>query len=206
MTKLNKDILEKDELEKYIILIEKQRHDFMNELQVIYGYLQMRRPEVALEYIDRLSKENKIISEIYKLQDDGFSLCLEGNIKKLWASEIKVEIDIEISNFKNKIFEEQYNKKSDLVDAIFTELEDTNQNFVYIYIFEDDLGESLLITNDESISGDINCIDEWQQIDIKIDGLRIFECSFDNNIAYRLIFSAVGDVSACGDVSTYSVG
>jgi len=34
-----------------------------------------------------------------------------------------------------------------LVNTIFTELEDTNQNFVYIYIFEYDLGESLLNAN-----------------------------------------------------------
>jgi hypothetical protein len=176
------------ELENYIGLLRKQRHDFMNDLQVIYGYLQMKRPQSALEYIDRLSKENEIISEIYKLQDNGFSLCLENNIKKLWANEVKVEIDIEISNFKNKIFENGYNKKSDLVNTIFMELEDTDVNFVYIYIFQDELGESLLITNNEAMSDEISWMDEWQQIDMKIDNLRIYRCGFDNNIAYRLIF------------------
>ena len=93
------------ELESYIGLLRKQRHDFMNDLQVIYGYLQMMRPQGALEYIDRLSKENETISEIYRLQDNRFSLCLETNINRLWANEVKVEVDIEITNFKNKIFE-----------------------------------------------------------------------------------------------------
>jgi len=176
------------ELENQISLLRKQRHDFMNDLQVIYGYLQMKRPQGALEYIDKLSRENQIISEIYKLQDNGFSLCIENNIKKLWANEVKVEIDIEISNFRNKIFENGYNKKSDLVNTIFMELEDTNLNFVYIYIFEDELGESLLITNNEVMIGEISWMDEWQQIDIEIDDLRIYRCGFDNNIAYRLIF------------------
>lgn len=176
------------ELENYISLLRKQRHDFMNDLQVIYGYLQMKRPQGALEYIDRLSKENEIISEIYKLQDNAFSLCLENNIKKLWANEVKLEIDIEISNFKNKIFENGYNKKSDLVNTIFMELEDTNVNFVYIYIFEDELGESLLIANNEAMIGETSWMDEWQQIDMEIDDLRIYRCGFDNNIAYRLIF------------------
>jgi sensor histidine kinase regulating citrate/malate metabolism len=83
----------------------------MNDLQVIYGYLQIKKPQGAMEYIDKLSKQNQIISEIYKLQDNGFSLCLENNVKKLWANEVKVEIDIEISNFKKKIFEESYKKK-----------------------------------------------------------------------------------------------
>ncbi|MBK5241577.1 Spo0B domain-containing protein [Clostridium sp.] len=177
-----------NELENYISLLRKQRHDFMNDLQVIYGYLQMKRPHGALEYIERLSKENEMISEIYKLQDNGFSLCLESNIKKLWASEIKVELDIEISNFKNKVFEIEYNKKSDLVNTIFIEIEETNQNFVYIYIFEDELGESLLITNNVAMSDEISWMDEWQQIDVEIDHLRIYKCGFGNNIAYRLIF------------------
>ena len=177
-----------NELEDYVSLHRKQRHDFMNDLQVIYGYLQMKRPVEALGYIDRLSKENEIISEIYRLQDNGFSLCLENNIKKLWADDIKVEIDIEISNFKNKIFENDYNKKSDLVNTIFIEIEDTNVNFVYIYIFEDELGESLLITNNEAMIGEISWMNEWQQIDMEIDDLRIYRCGFDNNIAYRLIF------------------
>ena len=190
------------ELESYIKLLRKQRNDFMNDLQVIYGYLQMKKPQCALDYIDRLSKENQIISEIYKLQDDGFSLCLESNIKRLWANEIKVEIDIEISNFKNEIFENEYNKKSDLVNTIFMELEDTNQNFIYIYIFEDKLGESLFIANNEVMSDEISWMDEWQQIDVDIDDIRIYKCSFDNNVAYRLIFNSCGDISTIGDIST----
>lgn len=177
-----------NELEDYVSLHRKQRHDFMNDLQVIYGYLQMRRPQEALEYIDKLSKENEIISEIYRLQDNRFSLCLENNIKKLWADDVKVEIDIEISNFKNKVFENDYNKKSDLVNTIFVEIEDTNVNFVYIYIFEDELGESLLITNNEDMADEMNWMNEWQPIDIEIDDLRIYKCGFDNNIAYRLVF------------------
>lgn len=176
------------ELENYISLLRRQRHDFMNDLQVIYGYLQMKRPQNALEYIDRLSKENEMISEIYKLQDNRFSLCLEDNIVRLWANEVKVEIDIEISNFKNGIFENEYNKKSDLVNTIFMEIEKTNLNFVYIYIFEDELGESLLITNNEAMVGEISWMDEWQQIDTDIDDLGIYKCGFNNNIAYRLVF------------------
>ena len=175
------------ELESYINLLRRQRHDFMNDLQVIYGYLQMKRPQGALEYIDRLSKENEIISGIYRLQDNGFSLCLENNIKKLWANEVKVEIDIEIENFKKKIFETSYDKKSDLVNTIFTEVECTNMNFVYIYIFEDELGESLLITNNESMSDEISWMDEWQKLDKEVDDLIVYRCAFDNNLAYRLL-------------------
>ena len=57
-----------NESEDFINVLRKQRHDFMNDLQVIYGYLQIKRPQGALDYIDRLSKQNEIISEIYKYQ------------------------------------------------------------------------------------------------------------------------------------------
>ena len=177
-----------NELENYINLLRKQRHDFMNDLQVISGYLQIKKPQGALDYINRLSKENEIISDIYKLQDNGFSLCLENNIKRLWANEVNVEIDIEISNFKYKIFDIEYNKKSDLVNTIFMEIETSDLNFVYIYIFEDELGESLLLTNSEAMVGEISWMEEWRQIDIEIVDLRIYKCGFDNNIAYRIIF------------------
>ncbi|MGH4139276.1 Spo0B domain-containing protein [Clostridium sp.] len=177
-----------NELEEYISLLRKQRHDFMNDLQVIYGYLQIKRPQGALDYIEKLSKENQIISEIYKLEDNRFSLCLESNIKKLWANEVKVEVDIEISNFKNKIFVNEYTKKNDLVNTIFMEVEKTNKKFVYIYIFQDELGESLLVTNNESMIGDISWMEEWQQINTQIDDFKIYRYGFDNNIAYRLIF------------------
>jgi glycyl-tRNA synthetase (class II) len=116
-----------------------------------------------------------------------YGIALKNNIKKLWANEIKVEIDIEISNFKNKIFENEYNKKSDLVNTIFIEIEATEQNFVYIYIFQDELGESLLIANNEAMSDEISWMDEWQQLDMEIDDF-VYRCGFDNNIAYRLIF------------------
>ena len=198
-----------NELENYISLLRKQRHDFMNDLQVIYGYLQIKRPQGAIEYIDRLSKQNETISEIYKLQDNGFSLCLENNVKKLWANEVKVEIDIEISNFKNKIFENKYSKKNNIVntifkriiDTIFIEIENINQNFVFIYIFEDELGESLLITNNQAMYDEISWMDEWEKvdIDIEIDDLRIYKCSFDNDVAYRLIFGTSDDVDILGN-------
>jgi hypothetical protein len=68
------------------------------------------------------------------------------------------------------------------------EIEASDQNFAYIYIFQDELGESLLLTNNEVMIGEISWMDEWQQIDVEIDNLKIYKCSFDNNIAYRFIF------------------
>jgi hypothetical protein len=37
-------------------LLRKQRHDFLNHLQVIYGLLQLSKMERALEYIDGMLK------------------------------------------------------------------------------------------------------------------------------------------------------
>jgi len=42
---------------KFLEVIRAQRHDFINHLQVISGYLQLDKKETALSYIEQLSKE-----------------------------------------------------------------------------------------------------------------------------------------------------
>ncbi|HHV65138.1 MAG TPA: histidine kinase [Peptococcaceae bacterium] len=44
-----------------------QRHDFLNNFQVIKGYLQMDMPQKALEYLDEVILELRTQQEIYKL-------------------------------------------------------------------------------------------------------------------------------------------
>ncbi len=49
--------MDKNELftdKEVITLLRKQRHDFINHVQVIYAYLQMNKQEKAEEYIDKL--------------------------------------------------------------------------------------------------------------------------------------------------------
>jgi sensor histidine kinase regulating citrate/malate metabolism len=52
--------------EETITLLRRQRHDFINHLQVIHAMLQMGRTEKTLIYIEELAKDPKLVSDVLK--------------------------------------------------------------------------------------------------------------------------------------------
>ncbi|MFD3157621.1 Spo0B domain-containing protein [Haloimpatiens sp. FM7330] len=169
--------------------LRKQRHDFMNDIQIIYGYLQTQNSDKAKEYIKSISKKNEIISSIYSLGDNFLGLCLEKNLKKLWSKEVEVSLDIEINELKESIFKEYFDKKCDLANNIFNELENNKCKFVYIYLYEDELGKNMFISNNEDMVDELNWMEQWEKISSDIDKLLFYKCYYDDNLAYRIIFS-----------------
>lgn len=49
--------------EAIVLALRKQRHDFINHLQVIHALLQLGKQQRALEYIDELAKNPRLISD-----------------------------------------------------------------------------------------------------------------------------------------------
>lgn len=175
-----------DNLDNYIHLIRKQRHDFINDLQVIYGYLQIGKINDGLQYIEKLNEENKIISSVYALGDNALGLCMEENIKRIIQKDIHIEIDMEIEEFYHNFFYKNYAKKQNLVNNIFNKFENNNTRCLYIYFFEDKLGQSILLCNDESIKDELNWMESWQKIKIELNDLNLYKCICGNNIGYRI--------------------
>ncbi|WP_125152593.1 Spo0B domain-containing protein [Clostridium rectalis] len=173
---------------EFIDILREQRHDFMNELQIIYGYLQIQKEDNAREYIKELSERSNKISELYSLGDNILGYILELNIRKLWLSSVKVSLDIEISRLNKEPFLNEYNKKFDLVNNIFKEIKHEEIEMVYVYFFEDDIGQSLLISNDESMLDEINWMENWDELHTDISDLQLCKCNYGENIAYRIIF------------------
>ncbi|MCY6484283.1 Spo0B domain-containing protein [Clostridium aestuarii] len=173
---------------EYISNLRKQRHDFMNDIQVIYGYLQLEREEQAKKYIEVMIKQNEQISSIYALGDEHFGFFIENVLKDLKNREIELDINIEINEFSKKVFASEYNKKIDLVNNIFNELENNKCKFIYIYIFEDELGQSLLIANNELAADELEWMEEWKKIDLNINDINLYKYIFNNEYAYRLTF------------------
>ena len=48
------DIIITEEMEK---VLRRQKHDFINHIQVIHAYLQIGKPQKALAYLDDLTKK-----------------------------------------------------------------------------------------------------------------------------------------------------
>ena len=86
-----------DIVKKSIDMLRKQRHDYMNKIQVIYGLLQMRRYKEAENYIVGMLEENNSISEICSLGDEYFSFCFGHVVELLRNQCIDVCFNIEIA-------------------------------------------------------------------------------------------------------------
>lgn len=175
--------------DNFVNELRKTRHDFMNDIQVIYGYLQLDKKDEAMKYIDEISINNRVISKIYALGDERFGFVMEKLLKSFKEKDISVEVDIEIDSFSKKVFELEYNKKLNLVNNIISEFENNKCKFVYIYIFQDELGESLLIASGESCANELDWMEDWGIIQSEIEDIKLHKYRYNNNFAYRLTFT-----------------
>lgn len=177
-----------EEIEKFIYEFRKQRHDFMNYVQIICGYLELDKKEEAKRYINKIIGENKNISKIYSLGDQYLGFSLEKIIKSLYEKDIEFEIDVEINELSRNVFQEEYYRKQKILNDILCELENNKFKFVYIYIFEDDLGESILLANGESSANELEWMEEWEEVNIDLTDMKLHKYVYGNNLAYRLTF------------------
>lgn len=178
-----------EELHNFIDMLREQRHDFMNNVQVIYGYLQIGKKDEALKYIEKIADENQNISKLYALGDKSLAFSLEVAIKNLWKKGFLVEVDFEIESLSKEMFLNEYHKKNNIVNTIFKEMENSKFNFVYIYFFQDELGESLLICNSEACVNELDWMEDWEEIEAKLGDINIHKYFNNEKKAYRLTFN-----------------
>lgn len=65
-----------EELAVCLEIIRRQRHDFLNHLQVLSGLLQLRKPEQALAYIREITQQCEKISGILHLKSPKLALTM----------------------------------------------------------------------------------------------------------------------------------
>lgn len=122
-----------------------QRHDFMNYMQVIFGYIQINKPDNASEYIKKINSRMITLSRIFNLESSYLGILLQnliGTIYKLGAEIIfeneinyidKVVFSKNITNIKlcfetvklklEKLFSENFS------DTVFINISGTAENF-----------------------------------------------------------------------------
>lgn len=176
-----------DKFDEFTKHIRKQRHDFMNELQVVYGYIQVEKHEEAKKYIQKVVDSNSKISEIYSLNDICLGILMEKNLKILMNQDIEVDLFIELDTFEDK-FEKYYHKKMVLVNNIFNEIAYNKYKFVHIYIFENELGKSILISSNESVVDELEWMEEWVEIQCGIKDMSLHKYNYNEEVGYRLTF------------------
>lgn len=133
--------VEGDYFDKYVIeQMRLQRHDFMNYLQVIYGYIQINKPQEAINYIKSINKYMAAASRVYSLECDEFAVIFQEFVNKCFIHKIELELDIGIEyitcdNFSKDIDRKRnfFCKVTDKLLDIIDSLEGFNQ-ILYIYI------------------------------------------------------------------------
>jgi sensor histidine kinase regulating citrate/malate metabolism len=84
------------DLEKLLEVIQVQRHDFLNHLQVISGFLQLNRFEQAQVYIKEISREMAVSSKISRIKNPEVTAALLTGLNE--ASKYQIMLDVAVDS------------------------------------------------------------------------------------------------------------
>ncbi len=133
--------MENNYIEKYVIeQMRLQRHDFMNYLQVIYGYIQINKPAEAINYIKNINKYMIALSKIFNLECDTLGMFFQEFISKCNKFYIEIEIDLRIEYISCEHFSKDIEKRKILFDLVTDTILDktssmeSNSKKLYIHI------------------------------------------------------------------------
>lgn len=81
--------------EKILEVIQVQRHDFLNHLQVISGFLQLNKPDRIKEYIELVTVEMRMMSQTtrFKLPDVTAALLVGVNEALKYQAEMELNVN-----------------------------------------------------------------------------------------------------------------
>lgn len=107
MPKLDRELLYR-QLDNYQI----QRHDFLNNFQVIRGYLQLEMPQKAMEYIDEVIDGLHYQQQLYKISHKSMQailMCLFFDLRlKGVLMELSFSPEMQEEGFWGKHWREEY--------------------------------------------------------------------------------------------------
>lgn len=137
--------------------MREQRHDFMNHIQVIWGYLQLDKPKNALEYIAELNKKLAVFGQVFLIESPVLSLFLYKCIRRAYDLEKTIDFDFEALNLENFLMH-NYNEKLIIMEDLFGELinritKDDEDKNIYIDVYNDEEILYIAFSN--------NCYDDW---------------------------------------------
>jgi len=77
--------------------LSEQRHDFLNLLQVIYGYTQLKKTDKVLEYISKYSRRLENIGRVYNSKCIKLADLLYNKEKEAECASLNFEVNAQIS-------------------------------------------------------------------------------------------------------------
>lgn len=146
-----------DEFQYAIDQIRAERHDFMNYLQVIYGYMQINKTQDAMDYIKEINKKITILSQIFNLEAPSFAIIMQDFISKCYNRNINVDFYTELEYINCDAFSKNmygirkimYSIIDKFVDILFNKYENDNNIYINLAGEPDDI--ELIISNSEPL-------------------------------------------------------
>ena len=159
----------------------KQRHDFMNYLQVIYGYLQINKPNDALNYIRKINNKMVMLSQIYNLESNLIALIMQDIIGVIERCGLDWYIKNIISYISDEQITKNINKYFDILEKLKNELlnilkSEFKKQELYLTLFVKDNIQYILITNNSEV-------EVVQTLEFKNDADLIYKLNLKDNKA-----------------------
>ncbi|WP_187296178.1 Spo0B domain-containing protein [Tepidibacter mesophilus] len=122
-------------------LLKQQRHDFLNEIQIIFGYIKLNKIDEAVEYINKVRTEASINSKISNISCIGLYLILEKKLNQCRKQGVNIDFDIYTNarreDFKNKEVSKSLVCMEKALDIIFDYMNNNNEFEEYIIYIEE---------------------------------------------------------------------
>lgn len=151
--------MENNYLEKYVIeQMRLQRHDFMNYLQVIYGYIQINKPAEAINYIKNINKYMITLSKIFNLECDALGMFFQEFLNKCSKLYIDIELDLIIEYISCEHFSKDIEKRKKIfdiaTDTLLNEVNSMESDIKKLYIHITGLPENfnIIMSNTKKIN------------------------------------------------------
>lgn len=162
--------------------IKEQRHDFMNYLQVIYGYLQMDRREKAMEYIMKVNSRMLLDGKLGSLEDKGLYLAISGFISTCHRHNVEAELcynesyisyGINTENIKEAA--ESFSSAAEAM-ADYIEKKGSPGSKVYMYLYGDESTKAFVASTEEQNLNNI-CSRQWEEYNSDSNVMLSYTCS-----------------------------
>lgn len=126
---LAREKIERDLAESNLRMLRCHRHDFLNHLQVILGYIQLGRNSSAINYIKGINQELKGIRVISGLKMPEMAVMLLSKKQEASRHGIKFHYQLNTDLSETKIKEQDLTRVvSNLIDNAIYELKDLDKN------------------------------------------------------------------------------
>lgn len=112
-------------------IFREMRHEFQNNLQIIYGMIQLEKYDLVLKYIMDIKKADESISHICNLSDKKLLCFLLEQVYLLRKRDIDVVVEVNINKTIPKISDKKYRELEKSISELKI-AEDSKKLFVVI--------------------------------------------------------------------------